>query len=241
MSARSTPSIRTSGSCLLSHSRGGLLTRSFLKRFPREARFGPHRDHPALAAHREQPRDPGDDRARRDRRPASTSSAIVITQALGWLLDMADSDAYKEMAIGSPFLTDLADRRGAAPGRRVLHIRRRQRAPDAHPPVGLHARQRAPEMALAAVRPCARSRPRCLWRLPGGGLASGRDRGADRGPRRSPHRRQPHAPAVRAPHQTNPINHAEALWDPILQAQVLRILGVDIPGGERPDVPSFWG
>jgi hypothetical protein len=41
-------------------------------------------------------------------------------------------------------------------------------------------------------------------------------------------------------HQTNPINHAEALWDPILQAQVLRILGVDVPVDERPEVPSFW-
>ena len=30
-------------------------------------------------------------------------------------------------------------------------------------------------------------------------------------------------------------------WDPTLQAQVLRILGVEIEGGERPDVPSFWG
>ena len=44
-----------------------------------------------------------------------------------------------------------------------------------------------------------------------------------------------------ATHRTNPINHAEALWDPILQAQVLKILGVDIPGGDRPGVPSFWG
>ena len=43
-----------------------------------------------------------------------------------------------------------------------------------------------------------------------------------------------------AVHQTNRINHAEALWDPILQAQVLRILGVQVPVVEPPTVPTFW-
>ena len=34
-----------------------------------------------------------------------------------------------------------------------------------------------------------------------------------------------------AVHRTNPINHAEALWDPGLQSQVLAILG---------DAGGFW-
>jgi hypothetical protein len=43
-----------------------------------------------------------------------------------------------------------------------------------------------------------------------------------------------------ATHQTNPINHAETLWDPILQQQVLRILGEDIVVVPPDRGTSFW-
>jgi pimeloyl-ACP methyl ester carboxylesterase len=223
---------------LLAHSRGGLLVRSFLKRFPREAGsvrtvitlHSPHTGS-SLATLATTVRDAIED--------LRDVFGDLITQALGWLLEIADSDAYREMAIGSSFLTDLADGEGPLPdveyftfgGVSVRLTRIRQwvytldsALPKWRWPPYDHARIQT-EVPVAS--PLADSLPNVIEELTEG---RGDLLTADSRTRLS-----------FATHQTNPINHAEALWDPTLQAQVLRILGVEIGGGERPDVPSFWG
>lgn len=223
---------------LLSHSRGGLLTRSFLKRFPREAKsvrtvitlHSPHTGS-SLATLATTVRDTIEN--------LRDVFGDLVTQALGWLLDMADSDAYREMAIGGVFLTDLADGEGPLPeveyftfggvSVRLTRIREWVYTLDSAlpkwrwPPYD-HARI---ETEVPVASPLANSLPNVIEELTEG-----------RGDLLTADSR---ARLPFAAHQTNPINHAEALWDPILQSQVLRILGVEIDGGERPDVPSFWG
>jgi pimeloyl-ACP methyl ester carboxylesterase len=224
---------------LLSHSRGGLLTRSFLKRFPSEATsvktvitlHSPHTGS-SLGTLATTVRDAIED--------LRDVFGDLVTQALGWLLDLADSDAYREMAIGSAFLKDLADGEGPLKGVeyftfggvsvRLTRIRQWVYTLDSAlpkwrwPPYD-HARI---ETEVPVASPLADSLPNVIEELTEGRgdllTADSRTR------------------LPFATHQTNPINHAEALWDTILQAQVLKILGVDIPGGDRPDVPSsFWG
>jgi pimeloyl-ACP methyl ester carboxylesterase len=224
---------------LLTHSRGGLLARSFLKRFPGEAKsvrtvitlHAPHTGS-SLATLASTVRDAIE--GLRD------VFGDLITVALGWLLDLADSDAYREMAIGSPFLTDLAANEQALPNVRyftfggvsVRLTRIRQwvytldsALPKWRWPPYDHARVEA-EVPVAS--PVADSLPNVIPELTEGrgDLLTDDSR-----------TRLPFAIA----HQTNSINHAEALWDPMLQSQVLAILGVQIPGDGRPDVPSFWG
>jgi pimeloyl-ACP methyl ester carboxylesterase len=224
---------------LLSHSRGGLLTRSFLKRFPKEARtvrtvitlHSPHTGS-SLATLAATVRDAIDG--------LQSVFGDVVKQALGWLLDIAGSPAYGEMAIGSPFLTDLAADEQPLKGIeyftfggvsvRLTRVRQwvytfDSALPQWRWPPYDHARV---ETEVPGASPVANSLPDVIEELTEG---RGDLLTADRRTR---------LPFF-APHQTNPINHAEALWDPTLQAQVLKILGVDIAGGDRPDVPSFWG
>ena len=223
---------------LLAHSRGGLLARSFLKSSPRFAApvtivitlHSPHTGS-SLATLAVTVRDAIEG--------LQSVFGDVVRTALGWLLDMADSDAYREMAIGSAFLTDLAADETPLPGVeyftfggvsvRLTRVREWVYTLDSAipkwqwPPYD-HTRV---ETEVPVASPLADSLPNVIEELTEGRgdllTADSRTR------------------LPFATHQTNPINHAEALWDPVLQAQVLRILGVEIPSDERPDVPSFWG
>jgi hypothetical protein len=223
---------------LLSHSRGGLLTRKFLKdNGPLAERIctvitlhSPHTGS-ALATI-----------AATLRNLIEGLSDIfgdIVLDVLGWLLDMADSDAYQEMAIGSDFLTELADDESAFPGIdyytfggisvRLTRIHSwnftvGSAVPQWHWPPFFHERTM---IQVPGISPIADSLPNLIDELSDG---IGDLLTAD-------HRtRLPFAT-----HQTNRINHAEALWDPILQAQVLRILGEDVPIGDPPiEEPSFW-
>lgn len=223
---------------LLAHSRGGLLARSFLKGFAKDAwsvqtvitLHSPHTGS-SLATLATTVRDAIE--------ALRSAFGDVVIDVLGWLLDLADSDAYRELAIGSAFLTALADGEAALPGVpyftfggvsvRLTRVRSWVYTLDSAlpkwrwPPYD-HARV---ETEVAGVSPLADSLPDVIEELTEGRgdllTADARTR------------------LPFATHQTNPINHAEALWDPILQAQVLRILGVDIPIGERPQVAGFWG
>jgi pimeloyl-ACP methyl ester carboxylesterase len=224
---------------LLAHSRGGLLVRSFLKRFPRDATWvttvitlhSPHTGS-SLASLATTVRGLIED--------LRDALGQVVDVALGWLLDIADSDAYKELAIDSDFLTELATDEQALDGItyytfggvsvRLARIRSWVYTLDSAipkwrwPPYD-HARV---EVEVPGASPVADSLPNVIEELTEG---RGDLLTADSRTRLS----------FAAAHQTNPINHAEALWDPILQAQVLRILGVDVPIDERPEPPSFWG
>jgi pimeloyl-ACP methyl ester carboxylesterase len=223
---------------LLAHSRGGLLTRAFLKAFPDDAAsittvitlHSPHTGS-SLANLAVSVRDAIDG--------LTSTFGSVVTTALGWLLNMADSDAFREMAVGSSFLADLAAGEGPLKGIeyftfggvsvRLTRIRQWVYTLDSAvprwnwPPFD-HARM---ETEVPVASPLADSLPNVIEELTEG-----------RGDLLTADMR---ARLPFATHQTNPINHAEALWDPILQAQVLRILGVAIDGGVPAGVPPFWG
>lgn len=223
---------------LLTHSRGGLLARSYLKDHAKQAfsvrtvitLHAPHTGS-SLASVAKDVRGAIED--------LRSVFGDIVTSALGWLLELADSDAYKEMAIGSPFLTALAKGEAALPGVdywtfggvsvRLTRIKSWVYTLDSAlpkwrwPPYD-HARI---QTEVPGASPVADSLPNLIEELTEGRgdllTADSRTR------------------LPFATHQTNPINHAEALWDPILQAQVLKILGVDIPPGDRPGIPGFWG
>lgn len=223
---------------LLAHSRGGLLARAYLKRFPNEAALvrivitlhSPHTGS-SLASIANSVRDAIE--------ALRSVFGDIIISALGWLLDIADSDAYREIAVGSPFIADLET--GETPLKgvdyftfggvsvRLSRIRSWVYTLDSAlpkwrwPPYD-HARV---ETEVPGASPIADSLPNLIEELTEGlgDLLTADSR-----------TRLPFAT-----HQTNPINHAEALWDPILQEQVLRILGVDLPPGDRPGIPGFWG
>jgi pimeloyl-ACP methyl ester carboxylesterase len=224
---------------LLAHSRGGLLARNFLKTAPKDAAqvralITLHSPHTGSSLGNVATTVRGIIEGLR-----SVFGDIVIS-ALGWLLDLADSDAYKEMAVGSQFLTDLANGEGPLKGIdyftfggvsvRLTRIRTWLYTADSAVPMWRwppfdHARF---EAEVPGASPVADSLPDVIEELTEGRgdllTADSRTR------------------LGWATHQTNPINHAEALWDPTLQAQVLQILGTQIPGGETPGGPaSFWG
>lgn len=223
---------------VLTHSRGGLLIRKFLKDLPELA--GSIRKVITLhAPHTGSSLASIADFIRTKIEQLQSLAGDVVLQALGWLLDMADSDAFREMAVGSPFLTDLAG--GEQPLRgvdyytfggvsvRLTRIRTwvytlDSSVPQWNLPPFLHRRA---EEQLPGASPLVDSLPNVVAELSEG---QGDILTADERTR-----------LPFAVHQTNRINHAEALWDPILQAQVLRILGVDIPIGEPPTIPPFWG
>jgi hypothetical protein len=100
---------------LLSQSRGGLLTRKFLKDHTDLARrictvitlHSPHTGS-SLATIA--------DTLRGLIEGLEDLVGDIALDVLGWLLDMVDSDAFQEMAVGSDFLTDLADGETALPG-----------------------------------------------------------------------------------------------------------------------------
>jgi hypothetical protein len=221
---------------LLGQSRGGLLARNFLKESPRLA--GPiakvitlHTPHTgsSLATIASTVRGWIDELER-------VIGDLAMT-LLGWLYDLARSDAYQEMAIGSPFLGELA---AAEPppkhiafytfGGVSVRLSRlllwaytlESSIPQWHWPPYEHTRTMA---ELPGLSPVADSLPNVIDELSEGRgdllTADARTR------------------LPFATHQTNRINHAETLWHPRLQAQVLRLLGetLDIPSDQE---PSFW-
>lgn len=224
---------------ILAHSRGGLLTRKFLKDNPELARavtkvITLHSPHTGSSL-------------------ASISTTIrgiveTLQDAIGdivlvlfqWLLDLADSDAYREMAVGSEFLTELANGENAYPwiqyftfggtSVRLSRIRSwvytaESAIPQWHIPPFFHERTVS---EIPGVSPIADSLPDIIDELTEG---LGDLLTADARTR-----------LPFATHQINHINHAEALWHPFIQAQVLRILGED-PSDVFPpgDDSSFWG
>jgi len=224
---------------LLAHSRGGLLTRQFLKDNPELARtitkvitlHSPHIGSSLASI------------ASTIREVVETlQNAIgdIVLVLLGWLLDMADSDAYREMAVGSAYLTELAKGETAYPwikyftfggtSVRLTRIRSwvytaESAIPQWHLPPFFHERAVS---EVPGISPIADSLPDLIDELTEG---LGDLLTADARTR-----------LPFATHQINHINHAEALWHPVIQAQVLRILGED-PSDVFPpgDDSSFWG
>jgi pimeloyl-ACP methyl ester carboxylesterase len=150
----------------------------------------------------------------------------IVTEALGGLLDVVDSPAYQELAIGSPFLTDLANGETALQeieyytfgGTSPLLTRLLSwvytlgsAIPQWHLPP-FHHRITLAEIPVAS--PVLNSLPDLADEIAEG---KGDILVADS-----------RAHLDFSVRQTNSLNHAEALWDPTLQAQVLRILGEDI-------------
>jgi pimeloyl-ACP methyl ester carboxylesterase len=222
---------------LLSHSRGGLLTRKYLKDNPQRKALitkvitlhSPHTgsDLASIA-----------DFIRTQIENLQSLIGGLAMTILGWMYDLARSDAYQEMAVGSPFLTDLANGETANPGityftfggisvklSRILSwvYTFGSSIPQWHLPPFFHERTM---IEVPGISPIANSLPNIIEELSDG-----------RGDLLTANRR---TQLPFATHQVNPINHAEALWDPTLQAQVLRILGIDIPPGDTGNEPSFW-
>jgi pimeloyl-ACP methyl ester carboxylesterase len=221
---------------LLAHSRGGLLCRKYLKDNPRR----PARISHLITLHAPHTGSELASIAAFLRAQIENLEAVIGSLALavlGWMYDMARSDAYQEMAVGSAFLADLANGEGPQPGieyftfggTSVLLTRITSwvytlgsALPQWHLPPFLHERA---QIEVAGISPVANSLPNIIDELSDG---RGDLLTADRRTR-----------LPFATHQTNPINHAEALWDPTLQAQVLRILGIDVPVPPK-DEPVFW-
>lgn len=145
----------------------------------------------------------------------------VATTALGWLLDIVDSDAYKELAVGSAFLRDLGEDPPSGIdcftfGGTSVRLTRvlswvytlSSALPQFHWPPFHHE---ITLIEVPLVSPVADSLPNLVDEIANGRgdllTADARTRFA------------------LAPHRTNSINHAESLWDLDLQAQVLAILG----------------
>ena len=222
---------------VLAHSRGGLLIREFLKTAPKDG----EPIHTVITLH--SPHTGSELASVAD----TVSDAVAVLQSLGgsivtdalqWLIDLSRSDAFVEMGVGSAHLTNLANGEQALPwieyftfgGVSVRLTRVLQwvytldsAIPGFRIPPYDHRRV---ETEVPVVSPIADSLPNVVDELTEG---RGDLLTADARTRLS-----------FAAHQTNPINHAEALWDPVLQAQVLRILGIDV-SVSRPAVASFWG
>jgi len=222
---------------LLGHSRGGLLIRKFLRDHVKLA----ERVSTVITLH--SPHTGSELANLADTVTAGVTwlqgeIGTLATDALGWLLALAQSDAYLEMAVGSPFLTALAAGEQPLPwinyftfggvSVRLTRIRSWVYTPDSafprwHTPPFLHRRMVA---EVPGISPVANTLPPTIDELTEGRgdllTADSRDR------------------LSFAMHQTNPINHAEALWHPTIQAQVLNILGVNVPVPPADGVTSFW-
>jgi pimeloyl-ACP methyl ester carboxylesterase len=221
---------------LLCHSRGGLLARKFLKDFPHLT----ERICKLITLHSPHT---GSNIANisvflsdqiRALEQIVGESAVA---ALQWLLEMSEWDAFRELTVGGDFLADLEDGEEPVPwvdyftfggvSVRLTRIRSwvytlGSAVPQWHIPPFEHTRT---EIEVPGVSPVADSLPNVIEELSNGRgdllTADSRTR------------------LPFATHQTNPISHPEALWDPIIVAQVLRILGVDVRVPE-PVEPVFW-
>lgn len=214
---------------LLAHSRGGLLARKCLKDNSKqpwlEARIlkvitlhSPHQGS-ALA----------DVAAGLSAAIMSMRSAVgpIVDSALGWLENIVNSNSYQELSENGSFLAAL--RAGETPipgtqyftfgGTSVVFTRllawfyaASSAFPQWHLPPFHHV---ITTIELPFVSPVLNSLPPLTDEIAEG---KGDILVADS-----------HSGLAFAAHQTNMISHAEALWDPNLQGQVLRILGE--PGG----------
>lgn len=213
---------------LLAHSRGGLLARKFLKDMPKlagniEKVITLHAPHTGSEL-------------------ANVASTIqnsidglentfgsIITTALGWYTNMIYMDAYQELAAGGTFITELENGELPLPnieyftfgGTSVTYTRilawvytLGSALPQWHWPPFFH---RITQIEILGVSPVLDSLPNIVPEITEG---QGDILTADTRTR-----------LPFAVHTTNDINHAEALWDSVLQIQVLSILGVDT---------SFW-
>ncbi len=215
---------------LLAHSRGGLLARKFLKDNPTVAAripflitlHAPHEgSHLANVA----------DTLNSTITTLTQTFGSIVTTALGWLEVMVNEPAFQELAVGGPFLTDLETNEVALPGvqyfsfggvsveltRVVSWVYDLGSAiPQWHWPPFHHI---ITAIETPGISPVANHVPPITPEITEG---QGDLLTEDSNCRFS---------FKGAVHQSNSINHAEALWDPNLQAQVLQILGLDVAVG----------
>jgi hypothetical protein len=209
---------------ILAHSRGGLLTRKFLK------------DHASLVSNLtkvitiDSPHQ-GSELANLAHTLSDAIAAIpnpigpLIEQALGGFATLVQQTAWQELSVGSAFLQDLQNGETALPGVQyftfggisVKFTRIRSwvydlgsAIPQWHWPPFHHV---ITMIEVPLVSPVANSLPPILAEITNG---KGDMLTADERCR-----------LPFAVHRTNQINHAECLWDGGLQAQVLAILGDD--------------
>jgi hypothetical protein len=220
---------------LLAHSRGGLVSRKFLKDYAFDTGLmasiaglitlhSPHNGSTLANVAS----------SLNDAVNSVLSVAPVMGPALNWLRDMTSAQSYREMSIGGTFLTDLQTGERARPGvayatfggtsvrfTRVLSWWYNWEGAIAQwnwPPYHLVIYQ----SEFREVSPVANG-PTCA--LAFGGIpelahGTGDLLTTDAGAR-----------LPFSAHRTNPLNHAEALWDPNLQNQVAGVLGVIRPDG----------
>lgn len=149
----------------------------------------------------------------------------LITQVLGDFANLVAQPAWQELAVGSPFLMDLANGEGALPGVRYFTFggisvkltrllswvyNLESAIPQWHWPPFHHV---ITLIEVPVISPVANSVPPVVDEIANG---KGDILTADKRCR-----------LPFAVHQTNAINHPECLWDPGLQTQVLSILGDD--------------
>jgi len=153
----------------------------------------------------------------------------VVDTLFGWLRDIVKSPAYQELAVGGAFLADLAQNEAPLPGvsyftfggtspriSRILDwaYTLGSAIPQWHWPPYMHEITMS---EMAVISPFANSLPDLIEEITEGkGDLLTADQRTD---------------LPFGIHRTNAINHAESLWDPNLQEQVLQILGGEF---------SFW-
>jgi pimeloyl-ACP methyl ester carboxylesterase len=209
---------------LLGQSRGGVLIRKFLKDHPDRATrvttvitlHSPHTGSALGSIATDVNTLLGDLR---------NTLGSVVDSVFGWLQDMVSAPAFQELAVGSPFLTDLESGEAPLPGisyytfggtsvrvTRILNwsYTLDSAIPQWNWPPYFH---RIAMGETPVVSPIVNSLPNLVDELADG-----------RGDILTADARTRLPFAV---HRTNYINHAETLWDPRLQDQVLQILGVD--------------
>ena len=219
-----TPNLPAKELVILSHSRGGLLTRRFL------------RDHANLVPNLtkvitlDSPHQGSElanvaDTFSKAIMAFPSSVQQLIQQALGGFVSLVEEPAWQELAVGSAFLKVLQDGETALPGvqyftfggisvevTRVLSwvYTLGSAIPQWHWPPFHHV---ITLIEVPVVSPVCNSIPPFEDEITNG---KGDILTADKRCR-----------LPFAVHQTNAINHPECLWNPLLQAQVLAILGND--------------
>jgi hypothetical protein len=226
---------------LLCHSRGGLLARQFLKESHRKELPLPITFLITLHSPHEGTNLANDANAVNSAIMTLTNIfGSIVNSALGWLTQIVNTPAYQELAVGSTFLTNLAAGETAIPGiqyfsfggtsvelTRILSwvYTLGSAIPQWHWPPFHHV---ITEIEVPGISPVANSVPPISPELTEG---KGDLLTANANCR---------IPLRGVVHQSNALNHAEALWDPNLQTQVLQILNVDMVNGGPGNGGGFW-